>query len=313
MKKNQWYVFGAKVIAFIILVFALDIIIGKAFDKLEKSRYAKDPKLIPTKYMVSDLESEVVIVGASTASCHYIPSIMEDSLSMSVFNCGFDGTPFIVQNALLNLMLDRYNPKLIIWEMEGLELEEDHNLQFVQYLYPYYDQSSQVREVVNSKDYYQKYRMLSKTYRHNSKLLTEVKDLFSTGPRDAQLTLKGYKPLITSGNKYPTRIHKWYGNTLDSTYLASLETTIDRCQKAGIPLVFSTSPRYINDYEEIKNSPSYSNIVSISKKYNIPHLDYFELFSNDSTQFYDNAHLNANGAQNYMSVFIPALKEIIDN
>lgn len=310
MKRNPWYVFWAKVVGVSILLIALDIIFGRSFDELENRIYAKDSRLIPTRYMVSDLESDVVIVGASTASCHYIPSVMEDSLSLSVYNCGFDGTPFVVQNALLNLMLDRFKPQLIIWEMEGLDLEEDNNIQFVQYLYPYYDKSSLVREVVNSKDQFQKYRMLSKTYRHNSKLLTEVKDLFSLGPRDSQMSLKGYKPLTNTG-KYPDKIHKWYGNTLDSSYVAYLENTIIRCKREGIPLVFSTSPRYINDYEEIKNSKSYSSLIGISKKYEIPHLDFFELYTNDSTLFKDNAHLNACGAQQYMSVFIPALKKAI--
>lgn len=311
MKNRPWLVLGVKIIAFLALIVIIDWVIGKSFDVLEDRIYAKDPQLEPTNYMVKDLESDIVIVGASTASRHYIPSMIEDSLNMSAYNCGFDGTPFVVQNALLNLMLDRYTPKVIIWEMEGLEMEEDKEIQFLYYLYPYYDSDARVRVAVDGKDRYQRFRMLSKTYRHNSKILTELNDLFSTELRATQLTLKGYKPLDDKGDHYPTRIHKAYGNTLDTNYVTMLENTIVRCKESGMTLVLTTSPRFINDYDEIESTPSYTTIVQVAQKYSIPHLDFFELYSNDSTLFYDNAHLNDNGTRQYMGVFIPALKEII--
>ena len=214
MKNKSWYSFGVKTVVFIIVVVMVDIIIGKSFDVLGNQIYNKDPKATPSDYMVKTLESDIIILGASTALCHYNPSIIEDSLKMSTYNCGSDGTPFLVQNSLLNLMLDRYQPKVVVWEIGETSMEIEKETNHTGLLYPYYDKSKQVREIVDDVDCFQKYRMLSHTYRYNSKLLDELKNLMYSHSGESRKELKGYLPLDTTGYTFPSKIIKKYENIL---------------------------------------------------------------------------------------------------
>ena len=310
MKNRLWYRLGVKTIVFIVCVIAVDFIIGKFFDVLGDRIYDKDPKATPSDYMVKNMESDVVVLGASIASRHYIPSMIEDSLLLSAYNCGFDGTPFVVQNSLLNLMLDRYKPKVIVWEIGEVSMETEKDIKHIAYLYPYYDKNKQARAIVDGTDRFQRFRMLSKTYRHNSEVLNELKTLLGPAPRESQLSLKGYMPLDTTGYIFPTKIHKKFANTLDTNKVVLLESTIIRCKESNVPIVFSSSPRYIENYDEIKASHSYRALIDVANKYDVPFLDFYELYSNDSTLFKDNAHMNDKGARKYMGVFIPALKHL---
>lgn len=308
--KKSWYFLGVKVLAFIVCVFVVDAILGKSFELLEGRIYKKNPLSMPSHHMVKDIDADVIILGASIASRHYIPSLIEDSLHVSAYNCGFDGTPFVVQNSLLNLMLDRYKPHTIIWEIGEVSMENDGDIKHLSYLYPYYDTNEQARNVVNGVDKFQRIRMLSKTYRYNSVALNELKTLLGSKPRESELSLKGYMPLDTAGYIYPTKIIKPYENTIDTSKVILLENTIERCKESNVQLIISSSPRYISNYDEIKNSRSYKAILGLVNKYDIPFFDYYELFSEEPQLFKDNAHMNDNGTRKYMSVFIPALKSI---
>lgn len=312
MKKSSWLSFIGKTVVFLLCVFVVDIIIGKVFDSFENYIYARNPKSMKSDYMVKSLQSDIIVLGASIASHHYIPTIIEDSLNMSVYNCGFDGMSFISQNSLLNLMLDRYKPKVIVWEIGEISLEVEKETEQLNCLYPYYDTNPQVRETVNATDVFQRCRMMSKTYRHNSSILNDVKNLLFLNPVVNKIDLKGYSPLDTTGYLFPSKIRKKYENTLDDNKLNLLEKTITRCKNINVNLVFSSSPRFIENYDEIKSSKSNRAIIGIADKYEIPIIDFYEIYSNDSTLFKDNAHMNDNGTRMYMGVFIPALKKVLN-
>lgn len=311
--KKPWYRFGVKTIAFLVSVIIVDMIIGKSFDVLRDLDYKKNPQSRPSDYMVKSVESNVVIVGSSLASCHYIPAKIEDGIGLSTYNCGMDGTGFLVQNSLLNLMLDRYQPKVIVWEVGETSMESGDDFSDFQHLYPYYDSSKQVKDIVNHNNRIGGIKLLSKTYRHNSCMLDYLKGLLTSTSSLSKLELKGYLPLDTTGYVFPTKIHKAYGNTLDSYKTNLLEQTIARCKDSNVCLVIPSSPRYINNYDEIKATHSYQAITEIAKRYDVPILDFFNVFSNDSTMFKDNAHLNCRGAGHYMDVFVRELKRNIED
>lgn len=307
----SWFRFGVKIVVFLLIAIFVDLIIGKTFDVMGNRIYAKNPKATPSDYMVKTLESDIIIIGASTALCHYIPSIIEDSLKMSTYNCGSDGTPFLVQNSLLNLLLDRYQPKVVIWEIGETSMEIEKETKHLGFLYPYYDKSKQVREMVDDIDCFQKYRMLSKTYRYNSKIIDKIKSLLSSHPSESKTDLKGYLPLDTTGYTFPSKIVKQYENSLDKKKIDLLGLTLKRCKDLNVQIVFSFSPKYLENYDEIKSSLSCQALFDIANQYEVPVLDFYTLFSDKPTLFKDNAHLNDNGAKKYMGVFTPALKKVV--
>ena len=312
MKKQSWYKLGIKALVFLILVIIVDFSIGRVFDVLNDQVFVRNPKSSPADYLVKALDSDIIIIGASTAQCHYIPSIIEDSLKMNTYNSGLDGTPFIVQNALLNLMLDRYQPKIIVWEIGEVSMEIGDDSKHISYLYPYYDKNKQVKEIIDKTDCFQKYRMISKTYRNNSTILDGLKNLLLRGSIETNPELKGYLPLDSTGYAYPPKIHKEIGNTLDCKKIEMLKNTIERCNDLRVLVCFSFSPKYLDNYAEIMSSAGCKALFGVAKEYNIPVLDFYTLFPEHPQYFKDNAHLNERGAKEYMEYFVTALKRFFN-
>ena len=69
--------------------------------------------IIRTKY-------DAYIFGASRASHHYDPSIIEDKLGLSCFNAGDDGKNATYQLGILQMLLKKHTPKLIVYEIGDL-------------------------------------------------------------------------------------------------------------------------------------------------------------------------------------------------
>lgn len=70
-----------------------------------------------TYFSLYDVESPVVVVGSSRASHHYVTKIIEDTLGVPAYNVARDGCFFSYNCCVVNSILDRYSPKMIIWEM----------------------------------------------------------------------------------------------------------------------------------------------------------------------------------------------------
>lgn len=315
--KNPYFKLLLKLLLFIVFVVLIDQIIGLGFNYIKDKAYEKNQfsNDLISRYCIEDAIPEIAIIGSSTANHHYIPQSMEDSLGLSVYNFGKDGSFLYYQCAMIDLMIERYTPKYIIWEVGESVLSSNYNdryeYQNMNDLYLWY-RNHYVKDIVDRKDRFQKIRMLSKSYINNSQLFTCLRLCFG---RDNDVNLfKGYVPLNYSVNdQFPSKpIKNQYKDySMIPEKIDILNQTIGHCQKKGISIVFTSSPRYFYDY--VKNTDYYQKIREIAIKNNIPYIDYYnvEPFCDDSTFFRDNAHLNSRGTELYMSMFIPELKQII--
>lgn len=308
--KNPYIKWLAKLLLFIFACVPIDYLVGLVFNQLRDSSFETNflSQEFTCSYCVEKATPDVAIIGSSTANHHYIPSIMEDSLGLSVYNFGMDGCFFYFQNVLINLMLDRYSPSIIIWEIGESSLSNAFDnykeYQSIKHLYPYYSKPI-VKNFIDNKDEFQKIRMLSSCYRNNSDLLMYLRLCLGS----SNSTSKGYLPL------YNTKDYPSMKNFIKSSHFVVskkidvLNQTIKRCQEAGVTLVVTSSPRYFTN--DVKSTDYYHALKDIISKNNIFFLDYYnsEPFCHDSTLFKDNAHMNNDGAVLYMSMFIPSLKQ----
>ena len=241
----------------------------------------------------------MVIIGASTASRHYIPQQISDTLSMSVYNCGLDGCYLLSQCCLINTILDRYTPKVVLWEIGGQSLsprndEYDH----VDYFYPYYS-NKHCKLYINSVDKYQKYCMLSKMYQNNSDV-----DKYLQAFLDKETFDNGYWPLPNDG-KHPTKIGKdVICNIVDENKEEILDRTLMRLQESDVKVLFVQSPQYHDGVA--KESASYKELLSIADKHNIPFMNFSNAID-DPMLFSDAEHMNEKGAQAFMELLIPQM------
>lgn len=303
-----------KLLLFVLCVFFIDYIVGRSYNKLHEAAIHNSPESFFYENLLDSVRSDVLIVGSSTASHHYNPSMMEDSLRLSVFNAGQDGVFFTIQNCIINMVLDNYTPKAIIWEIGETCLttrydsfEYGHNeYQSLKTIYPFYKTNRFAFNTINGKDSYQKYRMLSHSYVNNSQLLVNLRAVITS----EIIENNGYIPLDTLGYNYPLLSHVAFDNSLNQSKIKAFVETINRCDRLGVQLIISSSPRFYDN--NVLSSPGYVTLKEIASNNSIPFLEFYSVFQNHPEYFKDVDHMNNKGVIEYMKLFIPKLKNIIN-
>lgn len=296
-----------KALIFVFCLVTVDYLGGFVFESLRKATFNRHPESLSfkTQYMVDKCTSDIIIIGSSTAAHAFIPSIIEDSTGMTAHNCAMDGHFFIYQNECINLLLDRYKPKIIVWDLNEHFLSTSRELEFqaINDLYPYYYRES-TRLLIDSKNQKSKVRSFSKLYRYNSTLSTIVYEMISPSHFP-----DGYVPIETSGYVFPEL--KTDPNTIttfDNSKLNILHSTIERCKSLGVQLIFVITPKYAN--ESCLLTDDFIALSDMLYSEQVEMLNYYCIFNSNASLFKDVAHLNDNGAKEFMQIFIPQLKNI---
>lgn len=145
MKK---YIF--KGVCLILLLVLFDFAAGRFFSFLHRLAFGKSPYGLVTEYAMFKVDTEVIIIGSSRAVHHYVPEILSDSLVMSVHNCGKDGAFLLYQCCLIDGILNRIKPKLVIWDIEPTCFAEGTSADYLlSDLNPFYDQNKFCQQVID--------------------------------------------------------------------------------------------------------------------------------------------------------------------
>lgn len=301
---------------FVAALVAVDQIGGRALDYLSDRLYAAHPTDDKTFYTANAVDADIVIMGASNATGSYISKQIADSTDMTCFNAAILGRFADYQCCLLRLLLRHHKPKYLLWEIGEFAFSDyfaDMDYNGAVDIYPYYDKDDYVRSYIDRKDQWQRLRMLSRLYRHNSKLM----DYLSLMHSQNSDSLLGYEPLPSTGYEYPeykeeTRTVEEYEASFSQARYETIKRTIDYCHKQGVKVIITSSPRYVKD--SIKEGLMYKKMCELADECRCPYIEFLddERFTKDNTLFYDAGHLNSQGAEKYMKIFIPKLKEIIE-
>ena len=138
--------FCIAVLIILISVAIVDSAIGKVMDWM-LPKISNQGDTGKTYFSLYDVESPIVIVGSSRASHHYVTQIIEDTLGMSAYNVARDGCFFSYNCCVVNSILDRYSPELIIWE-NGTEYLFNGFDDPLENLYPYYKRNKWVTSAI---------------------------------------------------------------------------------------------------------------------------------------------------------------------
>lgn len=283
--------FLLKSIVFLVLLFGADQIVGLGFDSIREKALENNPMAETNKpsYLVEKVDADVIIIGASDANHHYDSKMIADSLGMTVFNGGIDGCGFMTPCCLINLILDRYTPKMIIWEIweSGICGDEFDSMTK---LYPWMGSSSFEPYYENLK-FQDKAFTISKSYRYNSRLIDCVKPFFVA--KDSSL---GYRPLPSEGYRYPEKLNKPEAYTINPIKEEILINTIDRIQQCGVALIITSAPMYRSD--DFNQNEGLKRMREIAFNKGMPFFDYLNIepFCKSPELFKDVTHLNRNGS-----------------
>ena len=301
---------------FAAMVILVDFLAGLLLDAIQHKAFEKNPLRFEVRamYAIEQAGSEIAIIGASDASHSYISNMIADSLGMTTFNYGKDGCFFVYQNCLINLMLERHTPKVILWEvgkdcLSTTVTKQTTEWQSIKDFYPYYRKSEYCKQLIDRRSKFQILYMQSGLYRHNSQLLSLLEPFLTSESIDD--SSKGYIPLPNEGYRYPAYINTAITHdTVDKWKVDLLRGTLAQCKAKGVLVVFCFSPKYKD--EHVESMSQWRELKKVAEEYSVPMIDFehHTQFKSDSTLFKDNAHLNDHGARLFMEHFIPELKEI---
>lgn len=290
--------------AVIVLLVLMDWCIGGASAWLyHRSKYGLFHR---QQYVLNESKDDIIILGSSRASHHYVPSIFTDSLEMSCYNAGSEGMCIYYHYAMLAAMIERgHCPKVVIYDVMNLDAFETPGPTFtldaaLERLAPHYGDYECVDSLFAIKGWKEKLKLLSLSYRYNSKLVQSIKCNFIPLSED-----NGYEKI--DGKLADTtefRVHNYYQGVLDSNKLSYIQKLIDLAKRNQIELVFVLSPNFYsnpsNGYDALKETAE-RNGISFIDCYNEQTLMKKEYFR-------DIMHLNDNGAHIWSSYLAHILK-----
>lgn len=261
-----------------------------------------------TYFSLNDVNTPVVIVGSSRAAHHYVTEMIEDSLHLFAYNVARDGCFFSYNCCVINSILDRYTPKLIIWE-NGTEYLYDDMDDPLESLYPYYDSNTWVNKTIKEELPFTEYaRLNSNIYQYNSivhRILSRYRD------RNAFMdeTVKGYLPLKPKKLRKELQLmsEKISSVRLSDTKVERFRQTLGRAKEKGVRMIVVDSPKF---KKRDKNNLSAVKMQELCQQYGSIFLDNSQLtyFLEHPELFNDATHMNDDGAKIYTELFLKQIQ-----
>lgn len=288
-----------------ILLIAVDICFGLLFDRafLRLPRSDKMPSTICHRFID---RPQVMLIGSSRCHHHYDATLLADSIASivgkqaDVFNYGLDAIYVGSSLAVIESMLQRHTPDLIILDANSHEFDVVYR-KTISVASPIYWSDDIMRHHINAAVWSNPLTMLSSLYRYRNAMPLRMAEAKFGGPPP----LRGFVPLddvLDTTKAYPP------GPTteelvVDSLVVGNFRHVARLCSEKNVRLLVVDSPRF--------RPTDNSNLVrQLCRECNIPFIDFYDtpFFNRRPELFYDPGHLNATGAHIFTSLLIDELR-----
>ena len=287
-------------------LFAADRLGGMAMEWVFRhSNDVLSPKL---RHLADGVDEDVVLLGASRCHHHYVPSVMADSLGLSVYNAGVGGADNIYSHYIvLCHVLASHTPKVVCLEV----MPTDVNVQaepftVTSFFAPLYGRNAAADSIFLLAGNHWRYRV-SHLYRYNAKASSMLWGLVLNRQRGSD---NGYIPLERAAiPPSSATAEKPVGET-DSLKLSYLKRFADLCRQHGTRLVLTISPKFT-----LADANHYDALRQFATNNALPLLDYHTpgLYLDHPELFKDASHLCDEGARVFSSLFAHDLKEVMED
>lgn len=295
--------FIIRVILFFVIVAVIDIVFGKCCDYLYE--HSKGGDTYKINYAVSEGCSDVLIMGSSRANHHYNSQILSDSLGLSVYNLGIDGSGAILMDGFYRLITQRYVPKCIIYELtpsfDFRKCDADvNNTRYLAQLKPYYRNEclSQIFDDIDAKE---RIKLNSGFYRYNTTFLNLIKFYVKGGQEGGN----GFAPLQGVLADYVPPTNRSIAE-IDTLKIKYLHQFIKDCEKNGTQVIFVISPKYGG-----LSNDEFQPGIDVCKEDGYEVVDYYcdPQFGSTREYFKDSYHLNKEGADAFTIALAQRIKK----
>jgi len=277
---------------FFAIIAVVDFSLGKVFHYLQ----ARAGGRTGAEYYVCEKATEdVIIMGSSRASHHYVPEIITEKTGMSCFNAGQDGNGIILQYGRWKMLSERYAPKLLIYDISsGFDMSVNDNMTYIDRLKPFCGDAI-VKDYISSIFPMEWLKTLSSMYCYNYKFIEMAFDLLRN---EDYKNACGYIPLnghIRNEIIEKAQPEKHTSVETDSVKLYYLEQLVKEAGMKNTQVVFVVSPSWKGGYY---TTGAYSYVKTMAEKYSILFLEYIDSeMCEDPDNFEDSSHLNDKGAR----------------
>lgn len=293
-------------------VAVVDAILGKVLDCM-LPQISNQGDTGKTYYSLYDVDTPIVIVGSSRAVHHYVTKMMEDSLGLPAYNVARDGCFFSYNCCVINSIMDRYTPELIIWE-NGTDYLYDGVKDPLECLYPYYGRNEWVTRTIKAELPWTEYiRLNSRIYQYNSvthRILMRYCQRNTFTNDDIE---KGYLPLKPKTLNKALELKRVESKDamLSEIKVERFRSILERAQKMGVKMVVVDSPMYrLCDV----NGESAITMKLICDRFGALFLDNSQLpeYLDHPEYFNDATHMNTDGAERYTHLVLNQIKEYLN-
>jgi hypothetical protein len=287
-----------KITFFFVILIILDFLIGYGVEYLYfKQKSGTHARMT---FAIESTTADLLILGSSSASHHYIPEVFKETLNLTTYNAGYDGTNILYVEAVFKIIINRYSPRIIILNITPDELSNFPGYNRLSVLLPYCKKYPELKEKIFRNRKYERLKLFSHIYPYNSTVLTNLKGIFIK--ESDQNFNNGYVPLYRTLDT--TKLMPQYKSNyseLDPGHLNALQEIIKLCKEKNIQLYLFISPifNYCNN-----ESVSIKKIIEISAANGIKYKSYLtdERFKGHTALFQDNGHMNHAGANLYSKI-----------
>lgn len=308
MKNKQFIRFVTKASKFLIIVIAIDFLLGSVAEYLFFRQ--KSGKFARITYALREVEADVIILGSSHAHRHFVPSVLEQKLGMSFYNAGVQGQELLFNTVMAEIVLNRTKPKILIVNIDPYWMFESKTpYDRLSDLNPYYGEYPDIiKPIIDLKSPIEHYKNLSKAYRFNSTIVHIIKYYLSPQPDE-----KGFRPLggkmspealrSASETEFRESMNK---RKLDPNCVNAFEKLLSMAKEKNINLILVGSPHISGSW--VKNNSS-GLMEKIIRKHDIPYIDLTccKNFTNHCELFNNPSHLNKAGALLFSSILADSL------
>jgi len=294
MKKYLVHIF----IFFAIMV-TVDFLFGKTFDYMVA--HAKGGNTKETYDLLMRDKYDIIILGSSRATHHYIPKLIEDSLRMTCYNAGADGNGIVLMYGRYKLITNRYNPKVILYDVEPAfdfikYPEDDYNRRYLAGMKSYFFQPG-IKEIFQDVSWLERIKNYSGLFRYNGGYFNHLRNFFTASP----VSDKGYLPLQGQMDSEPVNdeTSDEISDTLKLSYIKAI--ALD-AKSRGIEFIFVASPKYGAD------SSSVQPVKEIANELGVSFWDYTEAPEYQKFEYFkEPMHLNDDGAHIFTAEIVKRL------
>ena len=293
-----------RIIVFFVIIACFDWVFGNVCYYL--SKHAKGSDTQRTDYIMNRCQDDVIILGSSRALHHYVSSVLSDSLHQSVYNCGMEGNGIVSQYAVLSSLLERYTPKMVIYDVFAADMIKSDNMRYLKALKPYSNRPV-LKRFFNDQSPMELVKLQSNFYKFNNTFVSLVVDCVNPPFINKA---GGYQPLMGvmdyDPSPYQTQVPKGEWDDLKKRYFLEM---IQLCKQKNIQLVVFLSPYY-----GATSSDDFRNMAQLCKDEGVPFIDYYShpAFVHTKSYFQDPSHLNEQGAILYTQKISHWLKQYVD-